>query len=32
MTGLIMLYDNFIIYDKKIKKMENNILTTFINK
>ncbi len=32
MTGLIMLYDNFIMYDKKIKKMENNILTTFINK
>lgn len=31
MTGLIMLYDIFIMYDKKIKKMESNILTTFTN-
>ncbi len=32
MTGLIRLYDNFIMYGKKIKKMESNIQTTYRNK
>lgn len=32
MTGLIRLYDNFIMYGKKIKKMESHIQTTYRNK